>query len=57
MMGSWSRASLVVVLLQLIPALAQCDVDAAKAAALFGRMPAVWGMSLSPDGSRVSFLQ
>ncbi len=57
MMGSWSRVSLVVVLLQLIPALAQCDVDAAKAASLFGRRPAVWGMSMSPDGSRVSFLQ
>jgi len=57
MMGSWSRVSLVVVLLQLIPALAQCDVDAAKAASLFGRRPAVWGMRMSPDGSRVSFLQ
>ncbi len=57
MMGSGSRVSLVVVLLQLIPALAQCDVDAAKAASLFGRRPAVWGMSMSPDGSRVSFLR
>ena len=56
-MDPWSRVSLVVVLLQLIPASAQCDVDAGKAASLFGRMPGVWGMSLSPDGNRVSFLQ
>ena len=57
MMISRSGVGLIVVLLLLIPALAYGEVDIAKAASLFGRQPAVWGMRLSPDGHRVSFLQ
>ncbi len=34
---------------------AEFDVD--TAAAFFGKKPAVWGMRLSPDGQRVSFLK
>lgn len=57
MMGSGNGIGLIVALLQLVPALAHCDVDVAKAASLFGRQPAVWNLRMSPDGHRISFLK
>jgi len=36
---------------------AKAEIDLDSSAALFGRMPSVWGMRLAPDGEHVSFLR
>ena len=43
------------VLVSPFPARAELDLD--TSASLFGQRPAVWGMRLSPDGQKVSFLK
>ena len=51
------RATLCLSLALCASTVSRAELDVQSAAGLFGRLPAVWGARLSPDGEKFSFLR